>query len=155
MSHDLPLLSYSPGFIYETWKDGTPLIVGINKNTFTKLDFDRLSKVNSVEIKKINLENQNDSENLDLGAVNAIYKYTEKKIVVVNDIGFSQNYLVYIHKIQNAKIDIASEEYQKYLNLSKIKIVNDLYNTYDNYLKNKYEIDINYQALDTVKNYFN
>jgi len=30
-----------------------------------------------------------------------------------------------------------------------------LYNTYDNYLKERYEIEINYQALNTIKNYFN
>ena len=42
-----------------------------------------------------------------------------------------------------------------YFNLSKNKIVNELYNSYDNFIKNKYEIDINYQALDKVKNYYN
>ena len=31
----------------------------------------------------------------------------------------------------------------------------DLYNTYDNYLSKRYKIDINYQAVDTIKNYFN
>ena len=33
-------------------------------------------------------------------------------------------------------------------------MVNNLYNTYDAYLKNKYEININNKALDAVKNYF-
>ena len=37
----------------------------------------------------------------------------------------------------------------------KIKITNELYNTYDNYIKKRYKIDINYQALDLVKNSFN
>ena len=57
--------------------------------------------------------------------------------------------------VVNVSIDENSEEYQKYLNISKIKIVNELYKTYDNLLKKRYKIDINYQALDTVKNYFN
>ena len=34
-------------------------------------------------------------------------------------------------------------------------MIGDLYNTYDNYLKKNYKIDINYQALNKVKNYFN
>ena len=37
--------------------------------------------------------------------------------------------------------------------LSRDKIVSELYNTYDSYLKNKYKIDINYKALDSIKNY--
>ena len=81
--------------------------------------------------------------------------FLKKKIIVVNDIGLSENFLIYIDKVENVAIDENSEEYQKYLNISKIKIVNELYNTYDNLLKKRYKIDINYQALDTVKNYFN
>jgi hypothetical protein len=48
-----------------------------------------------------------------------------------------------------------SDEYQKYLDLSKINITDGLYNTYDKYIKKRYKIDINYQALDEVKNRFN
>ena len=58
-------------------------------------------------------------------------------------------------KISNVKISNDSKEFEKYLSLSRSRIVNDLYNTYDDYLKKKYKIDINYQGLDLVKNYFN
>ena len=71
------------------------------------------------------------------------------------DINFIENYLVYIDKIESVNIDENSEEYKEYSNLAKIKIANELYNTYDNYIKSRYEIEINYQALETVKNYFN
>ena len=69
--------------------------------------------------------------------------------------GFSKNYLIYINKIINVRLNNESEEYQKYLNLSKARIIANLYDTYDDYIKKKYKIDINYQALDIVKNYFN
>ena len=68
---------------------------------------------------------------------------------------FSENFLVYIDKIENVNIRDNSEEYLKYLDLSKIKITNELYNTYDNYIRKRYKIEINYQALDIVKNRFN
>ena len=68
---------------------------------------------------------------------------------------FTENFLVYIDKIQNVNIKDNSDKYQEYLDLSKIKITNDLYNTYDNYIRKRYKIDINYQALDIVKNRFN
>ena len=73
----------------------------------------------------------------------------------MHDIGFSENYLIYIDKIENVTVDVGSDEYQKYLNLSKTKIVSDMYNTYDNYIREKYKIDINYQSLDRVKVYYN
>ena len=76
-------------------------------------------------------------------------------MLLVNDLNLSENFLIYIDKIENVSINNNSEDYQKYLDLSRIRIVNDLYNTYDNYIKKRYKIDINYQALNTVKNYFN
>ena len=51
-------------------------------------------------------------------------------------------------------MDELRKEYEKYLNLAKEKIKNELLNTYDYYLKERYKIDINYQALDIVKSYF-
>ena len=63
--------------------------------------------------------------------------------------------MIYIDKIENVTISDNSENYKKYLNLSRAKIVSNLYKTYDSYIQKKYEIDINYQALDIVKNYFN
>ena len=127
----------------------------INKNNFNKFDFDKLSKNENVNIKKIYLKNLNDDKILKKEMVNQIYAFAEKKIIVISDIGFSKNYLIFIDKIENVTIDESSEEYQKYLDLTKSKIVSDLYNTYDNYLSSRYKIDINYQALDVIKNYFN
>ena len=48
-----------------------------------------------------------------------------------------------------------SDEYIRYKKISENTLKNRLFNTYDNYMKKKYKIDINYSAVDTVKNYFN
>ena len=133
----------------------TEIIDKINKNNFSKYDFNKLSKDENVNIEKINLKKKNDDEILKKGIVNQIYAYSENKIIVVNDLNLSENFLIYIDKIENVSINKNSEDYQKYLDLSRIRIVNELYNTYDNYIKKRYKIDINYQALNTVKNYFN
>ena len=87
--------------------------------------------------------------------VNQVYTYAEKNIIVVNDIDFSENYLIYIDKIENVTIDKSSDEYEKYLKMTENKMATNLYNTYDNYLNTIYKIEINYQALDEIKNYFN
>ena len=133
----------------------TEIIDKINKNNFNKYDFDKLSKDKNVNIKKISLNNQNDDKILKKEIVNQIYTFPEKKVIIVNDIDLSENFLIYIDKIKNVTIDENSEEYQKYFNLSKNQIVSELYNTYENYIQKKYKIDINYQALDAIKNSYN
>ena len=131
------------------------LIDKINKNNFSKLDFDKLSQDEVVKIQKILLNGQNDNKILDKEIVQQIYNSSEKKVFIVSDLGFSENYLIYINKIEKVAIKDNDKDYQKYLNLSKANIRSNLYNAYDNYIKKRYKIDINYQALDTVKNYFN
>ena len=60
-----------------------------------------------------------------------------------------------VEKLKKFLLDENSEEYENYFKLSKINISGRLFNTYDEYIKKKYEIDINYKALKEVKNYFN
>ena len=131
------------------------IISKINQNNFGKSDFDNLSNKENIPIKIISLKNQNDDQILKKELINQIYSFSEKKVIVVHDIEFAENFLIYIDKIENVTIDENSQEYEKYLNLSKLNIANELYNTYDNYIKKRYKIDINHQALTTVKNYFN
>ena len=96
------------------------IIDRINKNNFNKLDFDKLSKNENVNIKKINLKNLNDDEILKKKVVNHIYTFAEKRMIVVTDSNFSENYLIFIDKIENATIDENSKEYQKYLDYSSL-----------------------------------
>ena len=132
----------------------TEIINKINKNNFKKIDFDKLSKDENIVIKKVKLESQNDDKILKKELINQIYAFAEKKIIVVADIGLSENFLIYIDKIENTSIDKNSDDYKKYFDLSKNKIAKSLYNTYDIYLTSKYKININYKALDRIKNYF-
>ena len=127
----------------------------INQNNFSKSDFDKLANDKKLTVKKIKLNNQNDNRVLKKVIVDQIYNYSQKKVILVHDIMFKENYLIYIDKIENVAIDEKSDEYKNYLNLTKSNIRNELLSSYDNYIKKKYTIDINYNALDTVKNYFN
>jgi len=126
----------------------------INSNNFKKEDFNNVAKDNNIEIKTILLNSINDDKNLKKELVGQIYLYPENKVIIATDIGMTENFLVYTASTEHVKIDKQSDDYNKYLNLSKVQMKSDLYNTYDLYLKNKYKIKINYKALDNIKNYF-
>ena len=131
------------------------IISKINSKNFLKSDFNKLSKDENVKIQQISIKDLNDDNILNKGIISQIYNYPEKSIIVVHDMKLSKNFLVYIDLIEDDKINKKSDKYDEYLNLSKITITTNLFNTYDNYIKQKYNIDINYKALDSVKNYFN
>jgi hypothetical protein len=130
------------------------LIAQIQNKSFKLTNFNEVSKKNNTPIQTIKIKNKNDNNNLKKELVNQIYKFTANSIVVVHDLGFLENYLVYVDKIEKVSIEENSDEYEKYLKITKNEMKNELYNTYDYFLKMRYKIDINYQALDTVKNFY-
>ena len=113
-----------------------------------------MSKDENVPIYKVTLKSLNDDEKLKKDVVEQIYGHPNKKVIAITDVAFSENYLVYVDSIENAQIEENSEDYVKYSNFAKKIIENDLYNTYDSYLNIKYKIDINYKALNSIKNNF-
>ena len=140
---------------FEKAKVLSKLIAEINQKKFLKSNFVNFSKNENANIKKTTLENINDSKILNNNIVSQIYNFAEKKVNLAYDAQSDEGYLVYVDKIIKVSIDKNSDEYEKYFKLSKIKMTNELFNTYDRYIKEIYEIDINYKALKTVKNYFN
>lgn len=130
------------------------LISKIENNNFGKNDFDQISKNKNIPIKEVLIKNINDDNFLKAELVEQIYLYPEKKVIIATDIGFTENFLVYIDSVKNVTIDKNSEDYNKYLNLTKFDMKSDLFNTYDLYLKNEYKIKINQNTLKNIKNYF-
>ena len=133
-------------------KSVSKIISRINNNDFKKSDFDNFSKNENVKIQSIKIASKFDDKIIKKNLINQIYSYPPKKVIVAADIDFKENYLIYIDRIKNVSIDKKSNDYEKYFNLAKVKMMNNLYNTYDLYLNEKYEIKINYNALDNVVN---
>ena len=130
------------------------MIADINSNNFLKKDFYTFSKKENASIKNINLKNLNDESNLKLDLVNQIYEAPTNKVIIISDLFLIDVFLVYIKEVKNKKISIDNKDYEKYFNLSKTEFVSNLYKSYDIYLKDKYEIDINFKVLDQIDNFF-
>ena len=133
----------------------TQIISKINKNSFIKSDFDKLSSDENVSREKIILKNKADNNLLRQEIVSEIYAFPEKKVFVIHDLSFTEMLLIYINKIENVTIKENTDDYEKYSDLAKTQVKSSLYSSYDNYIKKKYKIDINYKALEIVKNNFN
>ena len=128
------------------------IISKINNNNFSKIDFKNFANERKIPIKKAKFESQNDDKNYSKELLSQIYMYPEKRVIVIADLGLSKSYLVFIDKIENVTISKESKDYDKFSNLTKVSLTSGIYGTYDLFLKNKYEIDINYQALERIKN---
>ena len=126
----------------------------LNKKIKNKLDFNNFAKENNTEVKIAEINNLNDYKKFNKDIVNKIYKLPKNKFGLLSDKSLNENLLVYVNKINNKTINKNDENFTNFLYQSNAKLKNDIYATYDLYINKKYKVDINYQTLERIKNYY-
>ena len=126
----------------------------ISKKTFSKTNFENLASDKNVKIKKLKIDGINDNKNLKKDIVYKIYKIAKNNFALVSGNNSKNNYIVYIDNIYNKEILYEKDKFSEYFLKSNKKLANTIYKTYDTYISKKHKVDINYQTLNTVKNYY-
>ncbi len=122
----------------------------IRKKEFTNEDFIKLSKgvFNNLIINSIDDANKFTSESVKL-----LYSLDANNFSLVSD----ENNNVYLTKIKNIyqnNLDKNSDEIKIFANKTNKKLRDNLYNSYDFLLSEKYKIEVNEKTLNRMKNYF-
>ena len=130
------------------------IIKEINQKKFTQNNMKKMAIDGNTKIQKITLNNYYDDKNLKKSLIKKIYKITENNIAVVIDDELNNIYMVHVNKISSKKIQKSNSDYFRYLLESNLVLRNKIYKTYDDYMAKKYEVIINYQTLDRIKNYY-
>ena len=73
---------------------------------------------------------------------------------LVNNINKNETFLIWLNEIQETKLSNTSENYEKYRYETSIDLKNNIYSTFDYYLRDNYKVQINHQTLERLKNYF-
>ena len=128
----------------------TDLMKKIRKKEFTNEDFIKLSKgvFNNLIINSIDDANKFTSESVKL-----LYSLDANNFSLVSD----ENNNVYLTKIKNIyqnNLDKNSDEIKIFANKTNKKLRDNLYNSYDFLLSEKYKIEVNEKTLNRMKNYF-
>ena len=126
------------------------LITKISKKEFTDEDFSKLSKdmVNNLKINSIN-----DTNKFTPDSVKLLYSLSMNNFSLVSD-KKNNVYLIKIKNIYENNLSKNSKEIKIFANQTNINLKNNLYNSYDLLLNEKYKIKINQNTLDRMKNYF-
>ena len=126
------------------------LITRINNKEFKQKDFDRIS-ANSIN--KIILDSINDDKKFTNESIKILYAIPKNSFSLIAD----QNNDIYLAKTLNIyeqSIDKSSSDYTNYQEQADISMRDNIYSSYDVFLNDKYEVTINKQTLERVKNFF-
>ena len=122
----------------------------IQKKEFSNEDFLKLTDgvVNNLKISSIE-----DTSKFTRDSVILLYSLGINNFSLVSDTN-NKIYLVKIENIYNDTINIDNEEIQKFVDQTNNMLRDNLYSSYDFLLNEKYDININANTLDRMKNYF-
>ena len=128
----------------------TDLMKKIQKKKFTNEDFYKLSEgmTNNLQINSIK-----DTSKFTRDSVNLLYSMNINNFSLISD-KKNNIYLVKIKNIYENNLSKNSKEIKTFSNQTNLKIRDDLYNSYDFLLNEKYKVKINQKTLDRMKNYF-
>ena len=126
------------------------LMKKIQKKEFKSEDFSKFAKG---DIKNLKIKNINDTNKFTFDSVNLIYSLNINNFSLVSDKN-NNVYLVKIKNIYENDLNKNSKENKIFAIKTNKKLRDNLYNSYDFLLNEKYKIEINQKTLDRMKNYF-
>ena len=132
----------------------TKLMAKIKTNSLTESDFVQLAKTSQIDIKDISINDIRDNNFFSTKSNDQIFKLREKNFTIVDEIEKNQTFLILVKEIQKTNLDKTSDEYDKYYYETVISLKNNIYSSFDHYINQKYKVEINYQTLERLKNYF-
>ena len=122
----------------------------INNKLFNQIEFNKISNNN---IQKIKLNSVRDDKKFSKDSIKVLYSLAKNSFTLISD----NNKNVYVAKIINSKtndISIQDDNFEKFNLEANIKLRDNMYNSYDYILNNKYKVKINQKTLERVKNFF-
>ena len=73
---------------------------------------------------------------------------------LITDSALKENFLVFSIKTNFKNIKKNTNEFEKYEAKARLNLVNNIYQTYDSNLNQKYKVELNQRTIDRVKNSF-
>ena len=126
------------------------LLEKIQNKEFTEQDFLNLGKD---KIQSLKLNSIKDNNKFEINSVQMLYSLPLTSITLIND----ENNNIYLAKINNyddLDEEINPKDYEKFSSKENTEIRNNILKSYDLFLNQKYDVDINQVAINNVKNLF-
>ena len=126
------------------------LLEQIRDKKFTKNNFFELGKS---KIQSLTLNSINDNKKFKINSVQILYSLPINKFTVVND-EKNKIYLVRVKNYIDIELDKNNEDYKTFISKENTRIRNSILKSYDFFLNDKYNVNINQIAINNVKNLF-
>jgi len=133
-------------------EENTKIVKDMSKGMFNVEKFQKFSKDNNLEIKKIIIKDIKDETIFNSGMIKEIFKVNDGNFQLITDSLLTMNYIILVKKTEKLPFDKNTKDYKKYKTKAKFSLTNQIYSTFDETINDKYDVEINEKVLNRIKN---
>jgi peptidyl-prolyl cis-trans isomerase D len=133
-------------------EENTKIAKDMSEGIFSNEQFQKFSKVNNLEIKKITIKDVKNETIFNSGMIKEIFKVNDGNFQLITDSLLTKNYIIFAEKTEKLPFNKNIKDYEKYKAKAKFSLANQIYGTFDKTINSKYDVKINEKVLNRIKN---
>jgi peptidyl-prolyl cis-trans isomerase D len=135
-----------------TIESNSKIVKEMSEGKFNKIELEKFAKDNNIDIKKITIKNIKDESVFNSDIIKEIFKINDGMLQLITNSQFSKNYIILSEKTEKKTFDVNNKDYEKYKTKARLNLANQIYSDYDKTVNNKYDVEINENVLNRIKN---
>ncbi len=135
-------------------ENNTSIIKDISMGAIDNEKFKIFASDNKLEIKEYKISNLKQNDIFSEGIIKRIFITKDGEIDLITDNTLTKSFLVLAINTEYKDLKKDSNEYEQYEAKARLNLINEIYQSHDNNLNKKYNVELNQRTIDRVKNSF-
>ena len=119
-----------------------------------KTKFDEFASKNKLDIKNYTLKSLKQNEIFSESIIRRIFLTKDGEIDLITNNTLTKSFLIYVINTKHKDLKKGSNEYEQYEAKARLNLINRIYQSHDNNLNEKYEVELNQRTIERIKNSF-
>ena len=135
-------------------ESNTSILKDISMGALDKTKFDEFASKNKLDIKNYTLKSLKQNEIFSESIIRRIFLTKDGEIDLITNNTLTKSFLIYVINTKHKDLKKGSNEYEQYEAKARLNLINRIYQSHDNNLNEKYEVELNQRTIERVKNSF-
>ena len=135
-------------------ESNTSILKDISMGALDKTKFDEFASKNKLDIKNYTLKSLKQNEIFSESIIRRIFLTKDGEIDLITNNTLTKSFLIYVIKTKHKDLKKGSNEYEQYEAKARLNLINRIYQSHDNNLNEKYEVELNQRTIERIKNSF-
>jgi len=133
-------------------KGNTKIVKEMSDGIFNNTQFKKFSEDKKLEIKKITIKDLKNETIFNSSMIKEIFKISDGEFQLITDSQLTKNYIILAEKTIKLPFNKNIKDYERYKTIAKLNLANKIFSNFDKTLDGKYDIKINENVLNRIKN---